>query len=445
MQDLKTLSEQLVKKCRDRGAAAAEVFIESGRNLRIEVRNGEVEKVEEAASHGAGFRVFVKGSTAFSHCNDLSNSSLENAVERAVQFARHTTPDENNVLPDDPAVTDVGVLFDPELGQISLDEKIALAKKTEELALRDSRITKSDGARFTEGENEIFIANSHGLVKSYKETRYSFGVSVVAEKGEQRSDGGESCSRRFFADLKPAEEVVAKAAENAYSMLDPRMIKTQRAAVIFDPDAARAILGGILAAVNGEMVLQGASFLGGRIDHKIASELLTIIDDGTRARGLASAPFDGEGVPTQKRIIVENGVLRGFMYNTIVAKRAGAKSTGNASRGGYRSLPGIGAHSFFVAAAETPPGDIIRATPRGLLLKGVTGYGVNPVNGNFSGGASGFWIENGTVAFPVKGLTIAGTAEEMLNGIDMLGSDLDLNRNFTAPTFRIKEMQIGGE
>jgi len=445
MQDLNTLAEQLVKKCRAEGADAAEVFIESGRNLSVEVRNGELETVEEAASHGAGFRVFVKGSMAFSYCNDLTDASLANAIARAVQFARHTTPDETNVLPDDPAVTDVGELFDPGLARISLDEKIALAEMTERLALRDRRITKSAGARFSEGENQIFIVNSHGLAKSYKESACSFGVSVVAEKDDQKSDGGEYCSRRFFADLKSAEEVAAKAAEDAYSMLDPRMIKTQRAAVIFDPDAARAVLGGILAAVNGERVLQGASFLGGRIDHKIASELLTIIDDGTRARGLASAPFDGEGVPTQKRIIVENGVLRGFMYNTIVAKRAGAKSTGNASRGGFRSLPGIGAHSFFVAAAETPPGDIIRATPRGLLLKGVTGYGINPVNGNFSGGASGFWIENGSVAFPVKGLTIAGTAEEMLNGIDMLGSDLDLNRNFTAPTFRIKEMQIGGE
>jgi PmbA protein len=445
MQDLKTLAELLVNKCRDKGADAAELFIESGRNLRIEVRNGEVEKVEEAASHGAGFRLFVKGSMAFSHCNDLTDASLDNAIERAVQFARHTTPDENNVLPDDPAVTDVGVLFDPGLGRISLDEKIALAKKTEELALRDSRITKSDGARFTEGENDIFIANSHGLVKSYKESGCSFGVSIVAEKGEQKSDGGESCSRRFFADLKSVEEVAAKAAAEAYSMLDPRMVKTQRAAVIFDPDAARAILGGILAAVNGERVLQGASFLAERLESKIASELLTIIDDGTRARGLASAPFDGEGVPTQKRTIVEKGVLKGFMYNTIVAERAGAKSTGNASRGSYRSLPGIGAHSFFVAAGDAPPEEIVRATSRGLLLKGVTGYGINPVNGNFSGGASGFWIENGSIAFPVKGLTIAGTAEEMLEGIDMLGTDLDLDRIFTAPTLRIKELQIGGE
>ena len=221
--------------------------------------------------------------------------------------------------------------------------------------------------------------------------------------------------------------------------------KTQKAAVIFDPDVCGAVLGGILGAINGERVLQGASFLAKKLNQKIASELVTLIDDGTMSKGLASQPFDGEGVPTQKRVIVEKGILKGFMYNTIVAKRAGKKSTGNASRGGSRSLPGIGPHNFYMAAGEYSPQDIIQATESGLLLKEVTGYGINPVNGYFSGGASGFWIENGKIAFPVKELTIAGTAEEILNGIDMVGNDLDLNRSFTSPTFIVKLMQIGGK
>jgi PmbA protein len=172
---------------------------------------------------------------------------------------------------------------------------------------------------------------------------------------------------------------------------------------------------------------------------------VTIIDDGTRPRSLRSKPFDGEGVPTQKRIIVDKGVLKGFMYNTIVAKRAGVKSTGNASRGGFKSLPGIGAHNFYMEAGESDPEEIIKATKKGFYLKGVTGYGINPVNGNFSGGASGFWIEDGKITFPVKGLTIAGAAFEMMDSIDMVANDLDMNRGFTAPTFRIKMLQIGGE
>jgi PmbA protein len=200
-----------------------------------------------------------------------------------------------------------------------------------------------------------------------------------------------------------------------------------------------------VAAINGEAVLQGASFLGAMLEQPIASGLLTLIDDGTRPKGLASRPFDGEGVPTQRRVIVDRGVLKGFMYNTIVARRAGVKSTGNATRGGYASLPGIGPHNVSMAAGTTPPAEIVQATKAGLWLKDVTGYGINPVNGNFSGGASGLWIENGKVVYPVRGLTIAGTAKAMLNGIDMVGRDVDLNRSFAAPLFRITEMQIGGE
>lgn len=443
--DYIALTKELVKKCLDKGADQAEVYLESGRDLQIEVRNGEIETVQEAATHGVGFRVFVGGKMAFSSCNDLTESALENAIEKAIGFAANTTSDENNVLPDDKGLTDVSGLYDPRIAQVPMDEKITLAKEAERLAMRDSRITKSGGAGYNEGEAEIYLANSNGLSKTYRETGCSFGVYVVAEKGDQRSSGGENCSRRFFQELKSPQEIADVAARDAYEMLDPKMVKTQKADVIFDPDVARAVLGGILAAVDGERVLQGASFLGDKRDQKIASDLVTIIDDGTRPKGMASRPFDGEGVPTQKRTIVDQGVLKGFMYNTIVAKRAGVRSTGNASRRGFRSLPGIGAHNFYMAAGTDDPEEIIRATQKGIYLKGVTGYGIIPVNGNFSGGASGFWVENGKIAYPVKGLTIAGTAFDMLNAIDMVGSDLDLNRSFTSPTFRIKSMQIGGE
>jgi PmbA protein len=443
--DYKGLAEELVKKCLKKGADAAEVYIESGRNLSIEVRNGEVETIQEAASQGVGFRVFVKGRLAFSSCNDFKGESLDNAISSAIGFAKNTTPDENNVLPDDKGITEVKELYDHQFAKIPMEEKIDLAKKVEKLAMKDPRITKSAGAGFGESEAEIFLANSNGLLKSYKSSACSFGVSVVAEKGEQKSSGGEFCSRRFFADLKSPEEVALKAAKDAYERLDPKMVKTQKAAVIFHPDVAVAILGGIRSAIDGERVLQGASFLGKMMNQKIASDLVTLIDDGTRPRGLASEPFDGEGVPTQKRIIIDRGVLKGFMYNTIIATRAGVKSTGNASREGFAGLPGIGPHNFYLAAGERTPEEIIQATKVGLYLKEVTGYGINPVNGNFSGGASGFWVEEGKIAFPVRGLTIAGTAEEMFNGIDMVGEDLDLNKPFTAPTFRIQLMQIGGE
>jgi len=441
----KVLAEQLVRQCLKKGADAAEVFLESGRELSLEIRNGEIETVQEAASGGVGIRVLSGGRMAFAAVNDLREASLADAVARAVGFAKITTPDPDHVLPDDRTFIEVAGLYDPEIARIPLDRKIELLRATEKAAMKDPRITKSAGASYGEGESEVVIANSNGLIKSSRSTNCGFSVSVVAEKGEQKSSGGEACGRRFFADLKKPEDVAAKAARDAYEMLDPKTVKTQKAAVIFDPDVAGSFLGGILAAIDGESILQGASFLAGKLNQKIASDLLTVIDDGTRPKGPGSAPFDGEGVTTQRRIIIEKGVLKGFLYNTIIAKKAGVKSTGNASRGGFTSLPGIGAHNFTMSAGASRPEDIIQATKTGLLLKEVTGYGINPVNGQFSGGASGFWIENGKIVFPVKGLTIAGTAADMFLGIDMIGIDLDPNRGLAAPTFRIKWMQIGGE
>ena len=443
--DNKTIAEQLVKRCLAKGADAAEVYIESGRNLSLDVRKGDIETVQEAASAGAGVRVFVQGRMAFASSNDLGEKALEDAAGRAIAFAKATTADPNNVLPDDKGVTEVAGLYDPRIAQVPMEEKIELAKRLEKLALADPRVTKSDGASYRESEVETAIANSNGLAKSYKASGCGVGVSVVAEKGDQKSSGGESCSRRFYADLKPAEDIAAKAIREACDMLDPRTVKTQKAPVIFHTDVARALLGGILGAVNGERVLQGASFLAKMMDQRIAAESVTIVDDGTREKAMASAPFDGEGVPTQKRVIVERGILRGFLYNTAVAKRAGVKSTGNASRGGFDGLPGIGAHNFTMAAGTAKFDDIVAATKSGLLVKSVTGYGINPVNGHFSGGAAGFWIENGKIAFPVQGLTIAGTADEILNGIDMMADDLDPNLSLAAPTLRIRLLQIGGE
>jgi PmbA protein len=181
------------------------------------------------------------------------------------------------------------------------------------------------------------------------------------------------------------------------------------------------------------------------LNRQFASPLITVIDDGTINRSLGCAPFDGEGVPTRKIVMIENGVIRNFIYNTKAAKRAGVESTGSASRGGFSTLPGIGTHKVYIQPGKYSPEEIIKNTKKGLLLKEVTGYGVDPVSGNFSGGASGLWIENGRIVYPVKGITIAGKALDIFNAIDMTGNDIDMSRTFAAPTIRVAEMQIGGK
>lgn len=440
----KDLTEKLVDKCLKYGADEAEVYLQSNRNLSIQVLNSDIETIEEASSHGVGFRVFVDGKMGFSHCNDFSEEALDNTMKKAVAFAKLTSPDENNVLPADKGMAAVDGLYDPSIADVAMEEKIDMALRLEEMAMRDPRISKSSGSGFSESETEIFLSNSRGLLKTYKSSGCGVGVSVVAEKGEQKNTGGEYCSRRYFSDLVPLEEIAAKASKEAWEMLDPQMVRTQKAAVVLDPDVGRSLLGGVISALNGERVLQGASFLRDSMDKKFATELLTIIDDGTRDRGLASAPFDGEGVPTIKNTLVEKGVLRSFIYNTYAAQRAGTESTGNASRRGFTSLPGIGTHNVYLLPGNHTRNEIIASTGTGLLLKGLTGYGINAVTGDFSGGASGFWIENGKIVHPVKGITIAGKASDILNGIDMMGKDIDMQKTFASPTFRVREMQIGG-
>ena len=191
--DIKVIAEQLVKRCLAKGADAAEVYIETGRNLSLDVRKGDIETVQEAAAAGAGIRVFVQGRMAFASSNDLGEKALEEAAGRAIAFARVTTADPNNVLPDDKGLTEVAGLYDPQVAQVPMEEKIALAKRLEELALKDPRITKSDGASYRESEGEVAIANSNGLVKGYQSTGCGYGVSVVAEKGRAEGFG-----RRFL-------------------------------------------------------------------------------------------------------------------------------------------------------------------------------------------------------------------------------------------------------
>ena len=440
----KELTENLVQRCLRRGADKAEVYLQSSRSLSIRVRNGDIETVQESDPIGIGFRVIIDNRLGFSHCNDFRKNSLHDTIDRAIAFAKLTSPDEHNLLPSDKGYTEVEGLYDPEIKNISMDKKIDLALEVEELAMKDERITHSSGSGFGDSETEVYISNSNGISKHYKSGGCSISVGVVAQKGDQRSTGWDFSSMRFFNDLDPVTKIAETAAKRAWEMLDPQPVRTQRASVIFDSRVSSRLIGGIIASLNGLRVEQGATFLSNAMGEKFASDLITIIDDGTKPKALGSSPFDGEGVPTQKRTLVENGSVKNFYYNTYAASRAGVESTGNASRGGYTRLPGISTHNIFVPGGNYTPEQIISSTDRGLLINSLTGSGLSSTTGDFSGGAEGFWIENGKIQHPVRGLTIAGNAEQVLKGIDMLGDDLDMSRTIITPTLRVKEMQIGG-
>jgi len=248
---------------------------------------------------------------------------------------------------------------------------------------------------------------------------------------------------RSFAGLEPAEQVGRHAAELAVRHLGARKVPTCQCPVVFDPRAARTLLGSILDAVNGDAVYRGASFLAGKIGEKIASDLVTVVDDGTMIGGLGSSPFDDEGVLSGRTVVLDRGVLKSYLLNCYTARKLDLKTTGNASRG-MAGSPGIGATNFFLEAGSDSPQDVIRSVKNGFYLTDLSGFGSNAVTGDFSYGASGLWIDGGALAFPVEEVTVAGSLLTMLAGISMIGTDLEFRGSIASPTLKIEEMTVAG-
>ena len=443
--DYQEIVNYLIKQCRKKGATAAEAYLEEGRTLRIRVREGDVESMQQATAKGVGLRVFSEGKMAFVDSSNLTPAALDSLVEKGVTLSKQTSYDKYNILPKPgPKIASIPI-HDPSISKISLEEKVSLAKKVEKLALDYHKlIRKSGGSGYSDGEATVYIANSEGISVSYKESYCSLSVEVIAEDKGIMQPGWNYSLSRFFGELKSPQEVARQAGELAVSLWNGKPVKSQTAPVVFDRRAAVTFLYGILAAINGERVYQKASFLQDMVNKPIASELVTIIDDGTLPKGLNSQPVDGEGVATSRKLIVDKGVLKGYFYNTYSAAKAGTTSTGNATRGGYSSLPGIGPTNFFMLAGKTDPDDILKEIKEGLYVLGTQGGGANPVNGNFSTGAIGLWISEGKKTNPVANITLAGNMFDILKGIDAVGNDLELDRPIASPTFRVRQLTIGG-
>ena len=443
--DYQEIVNYLIKQFQKKGATAAEAFLEEGRTLQIRVRDGDIESMQQATAKGVGLRVFSQGKMAFVDSSNLTPETLDSLVEKGVALSQQTSYDKYNILPKPgPKIASIPI-YDSSISKIPLEDKVNLAKKVEKLALEYHKLLKkSGGSSYFDGESTVYIANSEGISVNYKESYCSFGVEVIAEDKEIMQPGWNSSSARFFSELKSPEEVAGKAGELAVSLWNGKPVKSQTAPVVFDRRAGGTFLYGILSAINGERVYQKASFLQDMINKPIASELITIIDDGTLPKGLNSRPVDGEGVVTSRKLIVDKGVLKGYLYNTYSAAKSGTTSTGNATRGGYSSLPGIGPHNFFMLAGETNPDDMVKEIKEGLYVLGTQGGGANPVNGNFSTGAIGLWISEGKKTTPVANITLAGNMFDILKGIDAVGNDLELDRSIACPTFRVKQLTIGG-
>lgn len=447
--DLLEVCRRVVARARKAGATQAEAYAERTREASVRVRDGEIEDLVEATGKGLGLRVIREGRLGFAYTSDFSEDSLAEFVRRALALAKVSERHPANRLPDGRALErrnpELHGLFDPEVESLTAEWKIEASRVMEKAARgEDRRIAGFESVGAGDYVAEVAIASSEGLEDRFRGTYVFLYAMPVA-----RSDDGQMQTsywvdyKRRLRDLDTPEEVGRIAARRAARLLGARKVKTQRVPVVMEPPIAASFVAGLSGAVNGDQVHKKASFLGDRLGERIASDAIHIVDDGLLAGGLATAPFDGEGVATRRTPIVEGGVLRCFLYDTFTARKARTRTTGNAHRG-YSTLPSIGTSNLHLQAGTFPAGEMLKGIRSGLYVTSMLGRGANTVTGDYSRGANGLWIRDGELGEAVQEVTVSGNLLDMLQAIDAVGDDLDFRGSVGAPTIRFAELMVSG-
>jgi len=455
--DLQSLAADIVSKALKAGATDAEVTIREGDEFSTTIRMGEVETLKESGSRGMGLRVLIATPNghrvASTSSSDFTPEGIDHLVNGALALARVTSEDPFAGLADTGEFGKIGgengadlELYHEDVYSLPTADRIEYARRAEAAALAaDTRITNSDGGSFDASTGRKVFANSRGFIGEYRASSCSIYAVPIAlgKSGEMQRDYWYTYARSLQK-LDTPESVGAEAARRTLRRLDARRVKTQQAPLVFAPEIARSLIGSIFDAASGDSIYRGASFLAGKLGEKIAASSVTVIDDHTIVGGFGTSPFDGEGLPSRRTVVVERGVLTNYLLNTYTGRKLGMKSTGNASRG-LAGNPGIGSGNLFLVAGSTPPQEILGSVQSGLYVTELMGQGVNMVTGDYSRGASGLWIENGELTFPVQEITIAGNLQHIFQNITAIGNDLVFRGSVASPTLRIDGMTIAGE
>ncbi len=452
-QELKQLAADVVTRALDAGATDAESVVFEGEEFSAVVRLGQVETLKEAASRAMGLRVFVGQRTASTSTSDLSEESVARLISGAMGLAKVTSEDPFAGLPTADAYGKIGGrlgLYFEDVAAMAPAERIEIARRAEAAAMEfDTRIQNSGGGGFEASLSHKVLVNSRGFAGEYRKSYCGFSAVPIAqdESGAMQRDYWYSSARTTKL-LETPESVGREAARRALRRLGAKRVATQKAPIVFSPEIARAIIGNIFDAANGDAIYRQASFFADKLGEQVAGENVTVVDDGTMmispgVAGFGTMPFDGEGLIARKTVVVERGVLKNYMLNTYTARKLDMKSTGNASRG-LAGAPGIGAGNFYLEPGELTPEQIIGDVKQGLYVTQTMGFGVNLVTGDYSQGASGLWIESGELTYPVEEITIAGNLKDMYRNIVAIGNDLVFRSSSAAPTLRIEGMTIAG-
>jgi PmbA protein len=427
------------------GADEAEVFVRSYRSLSVEVRNGAVDTLESAASIGYGVRVFKDHRIGFSYATDPALMAA--TTRQAVEAARHTEPDAAYGLASPDRPYPAPGLYDAAIASLDEPAAIDLVKSLEAAALaEDRRITRTRGASgsFTVGTTRIL--SSKGVDASAVTTAASASLMAVAESDGESQMGWDYRSSRRLNDI-PFPAIGKQAAQRALQLLGSRTISPFRGSVLFDPSVAVDFLGILAAALSAESVLKGKSMFAGKIGQQVISPLLTIRDNGLLDWKAGTRPFDDEGMPVEDKVLIEQGVLKGYLHNTYTARKDGTRSTGNGRRGGYASLPGVGPTNLYLepAGSGADNGMLLAMIDKGILVTETMGmHTANPISGEFSVGVSGLLIERGAAVHPVREAIISGTIPDLFSRIVMVGEELCFYGNIGSPALLAAELDISG-
>jgi PmbA protein len=447
--DFRTLAADIVSRAMKGGASAAECVVREGDEFSTLVRLGQVETLKEAGSKSIGVRVFFGQRAASTYSSDFSREGLDRMLQSALELAKITSEDPFGGIPEPSQLGQLDGdldLYYQDVYSLPGPDRIDYARRAEKAALDfDARIKNSEGGSFDAATGHKVLANSHGFVGEYRRSYCSVAAIPIAQSddGAMQRDYWFSVARTLKK-LDTPEQVGKVAAERTLRRLGARKAKTAHVPIVLDPMVATSILEHIFEGVNGDSVYRGASFLAGKLGQKIAGDNVTIIDDGTMPGGFGTSPFDGEGIPTRRTVVIENGVLKSYLLNTYTAKKLGLQTTANASRG-LAGTPGIGPGNYFLQPGTKTPKELIGEIKEGLYVTEFLGHGANLVTGDYSRGASGLWISGGEFAYPVEEITVAGNLKKIFFNISDIANDLEFRGAVASPTIRIDGLTIGGE
>ncbi len=441
--DLMTVAADAVEMAKMAGATAADAMAISAVDQSVSLRHGVIEELEQSESQDVGLRVFVGQSSGLISGSVLTRDGLQRMVERAIAMAKLSPPDEHAGLASpDQLARDLPELDLYSERHLSAEDIQNLARRAEDAALAIKGVSKSNGASASQSRREIAMVASNGFARAWKRSSFGTGVSVVAGEGTAMERDYDGHGANHFEDMESPEEIGTRAGERTVKKLNPRKVNSQTVPVLFDRRISTSLIGHFLGAISGSAIARGTSFLKDEMGKRVFDENITIIDDPHRLRGAGSRPVDGEGLPTHMMNLIDKGMLTTWIMDLRASRQLGLKPTGHGSRG-LSSQPSASTSNVHMTAGTRSPEQMIKDIGTGFLVTEFIGSSINGVTGDYSRGASGFWIENGEIAYPVSEVTVAGNLKDMFKALEP-ASDLQFRGSVNAPTCFLGEMTLAG-